>query len=84
MDSKWPYCEALKGECIAHEVSGKVGQDLLSQFLTFVRRSEEGSRLILQHNRDSFTIQVTGSVKRGAGDMLSREQFEALRGEKRL
>ncbi len=73
---EWPYCEALKGECIAHEVSEKVGQNLLSQFLAFVRRSEDGSRLMLQRNRDNFTIQVTGSVKRGVGDMLSREKFE--------
>ena len=79
--SSWPYCVALDCECIVHKAAGRIGQDLLSQFLTFVRASEEGSRLILQRNKEGFTAQVTGPVRRGIGEDLSKEDVELLRSE---
>ena len=75
-DRKWPFCIVLERECIAHEVATRIGTDLLGQFLTFINSSEEGSRLILQRNRDSFTVQVTGAVHRGVSEVPSLEDLK--------
>lgn len=76
----WPYCTVLQRECVAHEVANRIGSDLLSQLITFLHGSESGARLILQRNKNSFTLQITEAIHTGEGEMLGPDDIKQVIG----
>lgn len=75
----WPNCESIEGKCPLFEISQLTGLSILDALLTFLWSAEPGARLTLQKNRDEFTLQVTGAVKRSQGDVISLEHLQKFR-----
>ncbi len=59
----WPYCAEVEGTCIAYDTGRYMGASVQSTLYSFIFAAERGARLILQKNREGFTVQVTGSVQ---------------------
>ena len=75
----WPHCESLGGICPLYDMSALMGVSVFDAFMTFLWSAEPGARLTLQRNRDEFTLQVTGAVQRGGGEVISLEQLRQMR-----
>ncbi len=65
---EWPQCPYLDSTCLVTDMAVAMGQNIMEAFMTFIRFSEEGSRLILQKNPDGFTVQVTRAVQKTGND----------------
>ncbi len=76
----WPHCPALDATCLMVDCVESMGESVLDTLMAFVRGAEDGSRLILQRNRDGFTVQVTGAVQKGhTGTQMDIDDLRALR-----
>lgn len=77
-DEKWPYCDDLKGVCFTYRMAQFMGADLLDDMMVFIWNAQEGSRLTLHKNRNEFTLQITGPVKRAAKQPLELSSARKL------
>ncbi|MBI1885446.1 MAG: hypothetical protein HYS09_03905 [Chloroflexi bacterium] len=79
VEKPWPYCADIEGTCLAYDMGRQLGASIESTLFSFIFSAEEGARLILQRNREGFTIQVTGAVQRTEGETFGRAEARALR-----
>ena len=77
--TQWPYCAPLCGICLVHEAVEFLGNNKYESLMTFTLEAKPGSRLILQKNRDGFSVQVTGSVEREDKASPDLSQLRTLR-----
>ena len=75
----WPHCEDLGSVCPLYDMSALIGTSAFDALMAFLWSAEPGARLTLQRNRDEFTLQVTGAVQRGGGEVISLEQLRQMR-----
>jgi len=76
---QWPYCAFIGGTCVAYEVEQYLGEGVGMAIVNFILTAGEGARLILQKNKDGFSVQVTEAVLRGERKPLELAQVRALR-----
>ena len=76
---EWPHCAAIGGNCLAYEVGRIVGPEMASAMTDFIFAAREGARLVLQRNREGFTVQVTGEVQRGGRGTFDLAGVKELR-----
>lgn len=76
---QWPYCAPIGGVCVAYEVERRLGDDVGMAILNFILAAGEGARLILQKNKDGFSVQVTEAVLKGREQPLELAHVRALR-----
>ncbi len=62
---------------MVHEAAVLLGSNILASLQSFIVTAEEGARLILQRNREGFTIQVTEPVERSTEEPLDIEGLKA-------
>lgn len=74
----WPYCAAMAGTCQVYQVSQHIGDSIRSALVSYIFTAEEGSRLILQKNREGFTVQVTGAVQRSGAEPFGLDDARAI------
>ncbi len=74
----WPYCAAIAGPCLVYQVSQHIGDSIRSALVNYIFTADEGSRLILQKNRDGFTVQVTGAVQRAGAEPFGLAEARAI------
>ncbi len=75
----WPYCVVTEGTCLAYQMGQTMGASLLEELVSFVLNAQEGSRLILQKNRDGCTLQATGPVNRSVKQNLELSRLREFR-----
>ncbi len=75
----WPHCESLEGICPVYDMSALMGARVFEALMTFLWSAESGARLTLDKKLDDFTLQITGSVLRGGGEVISLEQVKDIR-----
>ena len=79
--SQWPNCPTIGGVCLTHDLAEALGGNILESLMTFVMEAEQGARLILQSNRDGFSLQFTGPVQRNTNGKPGLEELRILRGK---
>ena len=76
---QWPYCAPIGGMCVPYEVEQYLGEGVGMAILNFILTAGEGARLILQKNKDGFSVQITEAVLRGERKPLELAHVRALR-----
>ncbi len=75
----WPYCASIEGTCIAYDMGRFLGAGVQSTLFSFIFSADRGARLILQKNREGFTVQVTGSVQTTQQQKFGLAEARAVR-----
>jgi hypothetical protein len=76
--TEWPNCGFIDSICTAYQLADTIGPDIFQTIMSFALSARDGSRLTLQRNRNGFSAQVVGPVKRGALAPVDLESMKLL------
>ena len=78
-EPRWPHCQQLEGPCLLSGTKESLGGEIYDAFTAFVLGDEPGGRLVLERTADSFTLNITDSVRRGSQGPANIDTLRAIR-----
>lgn len=77
-ETQWSYCPQLKSACLLAGSKESLGSDIYDAFVAFVLGDDAGGRLVLERTADSFTLNLTDSVRRGSREPVDVNALQAM------
>ena len=75
---RWPQCQQLEGTCLLSGAKNSLGSEMYEAFTAFVLGDEPGGRLVLERTAESFTLNITDSVRRGSQGPVDTNALRAM------